>query len=61
MTRKTLPGTPRKPRGGSVDAPGKKHRPPLEPGPKAAVAGSQAAKMREARPMAKTSRLRGRG
>jgi len=36
MTRKKLPGTPREPRGGSVDAPGKKHRPPLEPGPKAA-------------------------
>lgn len=61
MARTPLPGTPRERRGGSVDAPGKKHRPPQEADPKAAAAGSQAAKLREARPMAKTGRLRGRG
>lgn len=47
--------------GGVVDARGKKHRrpPPADPG--AAVAHSQAAKMRTAMPMEKTSRRRGRG
>ncbi|MEO8483761.1 MAG: hypothetical protein ABI634_16240 [Acidobacteriota bacterium] len=47
--------------GGVVDAPGKKHRkaPPADPG--ASVAASQAAKMRTAMPMSKTTRLRGRG
>lgn len=47
--------------GGVVDAPGKKHRKPLPGDPEANVADSQAAKMRTAMPMAKTTRLRGRG
>ena len=47
--------------GGSVDAPGKKHRPPMPDGPGANRADSQAAKMRAAKTMVKTSRLRGRG
>jgi hypothetical protein len=47
--------------GGIVDAPGKKHRPPAPTDPGASRAGSQAAKMRAAKTMVKTSRLRGRG
>ena len=47
--------------GGIVDAPGKKHRPPVRSGPGASRADSQAAKMRAAKTMVKTSRLRGRG
>ena len=47
--------------GGVVDAPGKKHRKPLPAGAGAKVAKSQAAKLRTARPMAKTNRRRGRG
>jgi hypothetical protein len=47
--------------GGIVDAPGKKHRPPMPTDPGAARADSQAAKMRAAKTMAKTSRRRGRG
>ena len=47
--------------GGVVDAPGKKHRKPQPIGPGAARAGSQAAKLRTAAPMAKTDRRRGRG
>jgi hypothetical protein len=47
--------------GGVVDAPGKKHRKPLPRDPGANLADSQAAKMRAATPMVKTSRLRGRG
>ena len=48
-------------RGGPVDAPGKKHRPPPLATPDANVVGSQASKMRAARTMVKTNRLRGRG
>jgi hypothetical protein len=47
--------------GGSVDAPGKKHRPPAPIDPGANRANSQAAKMRAARTMVKTPRRRGRG
>ena len=47
--------------GGVVDAPGKKHRKPAPAGPAAKRAESQAAKMREAKTMVKTNRLRGRG
>ncbi len=47
--------------GGIVDAPGKKHRPPMPPDPGATRADSQAAKMRAAKTMVKTSRRRGRG
>ncbi len=55
-------GAPRRGRsGGSVDAPGKKHRGPLPADPDATAVASQSAKLRVARPMAKTSRLRGRG
>jgi len=46
--------------GGIVDAPGKKHRPPMPTDPGAKLADSQAAKMRAARTMVKTSRRRGR-
>jgi hypothetical protein len=55
---------PRKTRGrsgGIVDAPGKKHRPPMPTDPGANRADSQAAKMRAAKTMVKTSRHRGRG
>jgi hypothetical protein len=47
--------------GGMVDAPGKKHRkaPPADPA--VAAARSQAAKRRDAMPMTKTTRRRGRG
>ena len=66
-------GSPRKPKagvtspsvngrsGGLVDAPGKKHRKPLPADPGRAAARSQTAKLREAMPMAKTARRRGRG
>ena len=47
--------------GGIVDAPGKKHRPPTPTDPGANRADSQAAKMRAAKTMVKTSRHRGRG
>src|SRR5688572_20026291 len=47
--------------GGVVDAPGKKRRKRLPADPDANKAASQSAKMRMARPMAKTNRLRGRG
>ena len=47
--------------GGIVDAPGKKHRPPMLPDPGANRADSQAAKVRAAKTMVKTSRHRGRG
>jgi hypothetical protein len=47
--------------GGIVDAPGKKHRPPMSTDPGANRADSQAAKMRAAKTMVKTSRHRGRG
>ena len=47
--------------GGVVDAPGKKRRKRLPADPDATKAASQSAKMRLARPMAKTNRLRGRG
>jgi hypothetical protein len=47
--------------GGVVDAPGKKHRPPMPIDPGANRAASQAAKMRAAKTMVKTNRLRGRG
>jgi hypothetical protein len=55
---------PRKTRGrsgGIVDAPGKKHRRPMPTDPGANRADSQAAKMRAAKTMVKTSRRRGRG
>jgi hypothetical protein len=47
--------------GGIVDAPGKKRRPPMPTDPGANRADSQAAKMRTAKTMVKTSRRRGRG
>ena len=47
--------------GGIVDAPGKKHRPPMPTDPGANRADSQAAKMRDAKTMVKTIRRRGRG
>jgi hypothetical protein len=47
--------------GGIVDAPGKKHRPPMPTDPGATRVDSQAAKMRAAKTMVKTSRRRGRG
>jgi len=47
--------------GGRVDAPGKKHRPPMPTDPGANRADSQAAKMRAAKTMVKTPRRRGRG
>lgn len=47
--------------GGLVDAPGKKHRKPLPPDPDVKRAASQAAKVRAAKTMVKTSRNRGRG
>jgi hypothetical protein len=62
--RPTAGAAPRRSRGrsgGIVDAPGKKHRPPTANDPGANRADSQAAKMRAARTMVKTSRLRGRG
>jgi hypothetical protein len=47
--------------GGIVDAPGKRHRPPMPADPGANRANSQAAKTRAAKTMVKTSRRRGRG
>ena len=47
--------------GGVVDAPGKKHRPLMPSDPDASHVRSQAAKMRGAKTMVKTNRLRGRG
>lgn len=47
--------------GGVVDAPGKKHRKPTPNDPRAKMANSQAAKMRAAKPPAKTLQRRGRG
>ena len=47
--------------GGVVDAPGKRHRKPLPPDPEVSRAASQAAKMRTAKTMVKTTRRRGRG
>ena len=47
--------------GGTVDAPGKRHRKPTPNDPDANVARSQAAKLRTAKTMEKTSRRRGRG
>ena len=47
--------------GGIVDASGKKHRPLMPADPGANRADSQAAKMRAAKTMVKTSRHRGRG
>ena len=47
--------------GGVVDAPGKKHRKPMPAEPGANKAASQAAKMRAAKTMVKTTRRRGRG
>jgi hypothetical protein len=55
------PRTTRGRSGGVVDAPGKKHRPPMPTDPGANRVGSQAAKMRAAKTMVKTSRRRGRG
>ena len=46
---------------GVVDAPGKKHRKPMQADPGANMADSQAAKMRTAMTMVKTNRRRGRG
>lgn len=46
---------------GVVHAPGRKHRKPLPIDPGANIADSQAAKMRTAKTMQKTSRFRGRG
>jgi hypothetical protein len=62
--KSTAGATPRRSRGrsgGIVDAPGKKHRPPTPTDPGASRADSQAAKMRAAKTMVKTSRHRGRG
>ena len=47
--------------GGKVDAPGKKHRKRAPSDPDAALARSQARKMRAAMPMEKTARHRSRG
>jgi hypothetical protein len=64
---KTTPAAKAAPRktkgrsGGVVDAPGKKRRRRLPADPDATRAASQHAKMRQATPMAKTHRLRGRG
>ena len=45
---------------GPVDAPGKRHR-KVPPNPDVHLAGSQEAKLRAAKPMAKTKRHRARG
>ena len=47
--------------GGTVDAPGKRHRKPIRNNPSANVARSQADKLRSAKTMKKTNRRRGRG
>ena len=44
--------------GGVVDAPGKKHRKPMPTDPGANIADSQAAKMRMAKTMVKTNRVK---
>ena len=63
VRRAPAPGRPaRKARsGGTVDAPGKKHRKPAPAGPAKAMTRSQTAKLRAAAPMAKTYRHRARG
>ena len=64
QNKPTAGAAPRRSRGrsgGIVDAPGKKHRPPLPTDPGADRADSQAAKMRAAKTMVKTRRRRGRG
>ena len=52
--------TRNKGRGGVVDAPGKKHRPPVPTDPEAAVGQTQAAKGRAAKPRVRITRRRGR-
>ena len=47
--------------GGTVDAPGKKHRKPGPANPDESIVASQAEKMRAAKTMVKTHRRRGRG
>ena len=47
--------------GGTVDAPGKRHRKPTRNDPSANIAHSQADKLRTATTMKKTNRRRGRG
>ena len=47
--------------GGTVDAPGKRHRTPAQSDASANVARSQAEKLRTAKTMKKTNRRRGRG
>lgn len=47
--------------GGTVDAPGKRHRKPTRNDASASVVHSQADKLRTAKTMKKTNRLRGRG
>ena len=47
--------------GGTVDAPGKRHRKPARNDPSANIAHSQADKLRTATTMKKTNRRRGRG
>lgn len=47
--------------GGTVDAPGKRHRKPARSNASANVARSQAGKLRTAKTMKKTNRRRGRG
>ena len=62
--RKTAPPARKNTRsrsGGTVDAPGKKHRKRAPSDPDAALARSQARKMRAATPMEKTARYRQRG
>jgi hypothetical protein len=54
-------GTTKGRSGGVVDAPGKKHRKPMQTDPDAKMANSQASKMRMAKTMVKTNRRRGRG
>jgi len=54
-------GGPKGRSGGVVDAPGKRHRKPMPTDPGATIVDSQAAKMRTAKTMVKTNRLRGRG
>ena len=57
----SAPGASRRRSGGVVDAPGKKHRPLVRSEAGANLENSQAAKLRAARTMIKTSRRRGRG
>ena len=47
--------------GGVVDAPGKKHRKPMPKDSRAIAADAHTSTMRGAKPMAKTTKLRGRG